>query len=502
MGTATVSITLPDIRIVALAAIVGSTTPLTIVAAQEPAAPAVAPASYQVQLTGGVARFAVRATLPSDGDRLDMAKSRPGDVPEVAEAGWPALVQHLAATDSGGHAVAVIEDGAGGWKLERSVTGPILLRYEVDLGPLAARGWPAPREAAFADARDLIVIGRSLFITTPAQRASTVGFRLPSGWQLVAPWPAVPGVRSSAAVASTSDLTENLLAFTRGAPDVMTAGGFTLKVVGLAPWQAARGEVRQVLGTALQRLVAIIGAADRAEYLVVLLPRGERGGESFRSSFAFTYDSIPSRANRSDWANTIAHEVFHYWNGWRLRGADYQASQWFQEGFTDYIASLALVSGGLISADDFYARLATYVRDAKRLTTPLDAPGTHKGPPLYGAGALVAFIWDIRIREATSGARGVGDLLRELLKGTGNGERPYAWADIETALQQLAPGDWAGFQSRYIHGSDPLPLEEAFARVGLRMTVATDGAVRVEADPAASEEARALRHVVMRGISL
>ena len=486
------------VGIVAVAAIVAGAVPMTRAAAQEPTA-----ATYQVQLMGGVARrFAVRATLPSDGDRLDMAKSRPGDVPELADAGWPALVQHLAVNDSGGHAVAVIEDGAGGWRLERNVSGPLIVRYEVDLAPLAERGWPAPREAAFADPRHLIVIGRSLFITTPAQRRSTVGFRMPSGWQVAAPWPAVPGVRSSAVVASTGDLTENLVAFTRGAPDVMTAGGFNLKVVGLARWQGARGEVRQVLGTALQRLVAIIGASEHADYLVVLLPQGERGGESFRASFAFTYDSVPSHANRSDWANTVAHEIFHYWNGWRLRGADYQGSQWFQEGFTDYIASLALVSGGLISADDFQARLATHVRDARRLTSPLDAPGTHKGPPLYGAGALVAFIWDTRIREATSGARGVGDLLRALLNDTGNGERPYAWADIEAALTRLAPGDWAAFQSRFIHGSEPLPLAETFASVGLRMAEGAGGAVRLEPDPGASEQAKALRHVVMRGISL
>ena len=38
--------------------------------------------------------------------------------------------------------------------------------------------------------------------------------------------------------------------------------------------------------------------------------------------------------------------------------------------------------------------------------------------------------------------------------------------------------------------------------VGLRMTQGADGAVRVEADSAASEQAKALRHVVMRGISL
>jgi len=31
--------------------------------------------------------------------------------------------------------------------------------------------------------------------------------------------------------------------------------------------------------------------------------------------------------------------------------------------------------------------------------------GTKKGPPLYSAGALVAFSWDVKIRVASSGGR-------------------------------------------------------------------------------------------------
>ena len=143
---------------------------------------------------------------------------------------------------------------------------------------------------------------------------------------------------------------------------------------------------------------------------------------------------------------------FHYWNGWRLRGADYPSSQWFQEGFTEYAANLALVSGGLDTPEAFHARLAAHVTKYRKLATPLDAPGTRKGPPLYSGGALVAFIWDTRIREATGGTRGFGDLMRAVMRQTEGGARPYAWADIEGALDSVAPGDWKAFEQRYIHG--------------------------------------------------
>jgi predicted metalloprotease with PDZ domain len=455
-------------------------------------------ATYQLQVyVSPHTRIGVRATVPSLGSVLAMADSRPGDVPELADAGWPALVRQLKVADAGGHDVGVTKTGASGWSLARPVSGRLTLEYEVDYAPLAARGWPAPREAAFADADHLVVIGRSLFITTPAQRASEVHFALPSGWHAVTPWPSRGGARQSAVVASTPDLSENLVAFLRGTPDVLTAGGFNLDVVSLGHWQPARVEVRRVLGAALQRLVDFVGFKDRADYLVVLLPQVDRGGESFRASFALTLDAAPSRANLDDWGNTIAHEIFHYWNGWRLQGADYPSSQWFQEGFTEYAANLALISAGLTRPDQFYARLATHVTRDRQLATPLDDPGTHKGPPLYGGGALVAFIWDTMLREKTHDERGVSDMLRALLRNTGDGRRAYAWPDIQTALESVAPGDWAAFDRRFIHGTEALPIAEALARVGLRLSQDDDGAARIEPDPAASEAVQARRRSLM-----
>ena len=108
------------------------------------------------------------------------------------------------------------------------------------------------------------------------------------------PWPAIRGRadyrrhRYVAVAATTEDLTENLVAFSRLAPDVVTAGGFRLQVVSFGHWQSARAEVRRVVGAVLPRLVATAGSRDRADYLLVLLPHAESGGESFRASFALT----------------------------------------------------------------------------------------------------------------------------------------------------------------------------------------------------------------------
>jgi predicted metalloprotease with PDZ domain len=456
--------------------------------------------SYQVDvLETAPPRIAVRATLPSSGELLTMAMSRSADVPEIADAGWPGLIRNLSVVDPDGHAVGVTSAGAAGWKLARPISGSLTVRYEVDYAPLAQRGWPAPRETAYADSDHIVVIGRSLFITTPAQQASTVRFSLPPGWQHALPWLAKSVESKDVVVASTEDLTENLLAFLEGPPDVLSAEGFDLKVVALGHWRGARGEVRRVLGAALQRLVAMIGFEGHGGYLVVLLPQSEGGGESFRASFALNSEETPARANLSLWGNTIAHEIFHYWNGWRLRGADYASSQWFQEGVTEYAANLALVSARVIDHDEFYGKLAKHVTNYRRLATPLDAPGTHKGPPLYSGGALVAFMWDATIRERSRGERGLGDVLRVLLQKTGDGARPYEWSDIQAALETVAQEDWAEFHRRFIHGTEPLPLAGTFSRLGLVITGEGDAAVNVEVDPAAPEAAHVLRRAVLSG---
>lgn len=433
------------------------------------------PATYQVRmLRVDPPRLAVRANLPIDGQALEMGTSRPGDVPEVAEAGWPGLVANLRVSNAAGESLEVQSAGAKGWLLVKPHSGTLTVEYEVDYRPLAARGWPAPREAAFADPDHFVVLGRSLFITTRESGSAAVRFDLPRGWIPVVPW------------TSPQDLANNLLVFSRREPEVITAGGFRLLVTALGHWQEA--DVRAVLGPVIPQFVKIMGSDEQESYSVVLLPIPERGGEAFRHSFAMSMDVPPSAANRADWGNTIAHEIFHYWNGSRLRGADYATSQWFQEGFTEYVANLSLAKAGVIDADGFRKKLAEHVANYRRLATTLEGGGTRKGPPLYSGGALVAFSWDVMIRDATGGKRDLGDFLRELWRRTDRGQRPWEWSDLQASLEATAPLDWQSFHGAHIRSDKPLPLAETFARAGLLLKENGE----VEPDPAVSAKAASL----------
>ena len=188
--------------------------------------------------------------------------------------------------------------------------------------------------------------------------------------------------RSSAAhgyvVRSAEDLTDNLLVFSTVAPDVVKAAGFTLQITAMGHWEPLRPLIRRVLGTVITREVNLMRYEERETYNVVLVPIDDEGGEAYRQSFAYCH-AHPSNQDRAKWANTLAHEIFHYWNYARLRGSDYASTQWFQEGFTEYVANLTLVSGRIVDPDTFLAKLGEHVNNYRRLTTTLEAIGTKKG---------------------------------------------------------------------------------------------------------------------------
>lgn len=443
-------------------------------------------ATYRVRvLSLQPLRLAVAATLPPTA-HLSMSTTRPGDIAALDRRGWPAMVENLRVRAADGQAVVLREQGDSGWTLASPSTAPVEVDYEVDASILAAAGWPAPRESIHVDPDHLVVAGRAVFVTADGQGASRIEVEPPAGWHVAAPW---TPVRGRFFADSVDDLEDNLLALSREAPLRVDAGRFDVSVVAIG-WDApALSALRRVIAAAAPRYARAMPPASASSYVVVVLPQREHGGESFRDSFAMNVEAEPAAAGIADWGNTVAHEIFHYWNGWRLAGRDYASTQWFQEGFTEYTANRTLLAAGLIGDGDFLRMLSKHLQDARRLQTPLDAPGTHKGPPLYGGGALVAFCWDV---ELQAGRRGVGDLFANLWKRTRSGAEPYDWSTIRTSLQSLdASADWQSFHDRYIAGREPPPLLDALRTLGLRLDPsAPPDAPRIEPDPDADPQAR------------
>lgn len=455
-------------------------------------------AKYKITLVSrSPLRFNVTADLPVDGKTLDMDDSYPAELPEMAAKGWPALISNLSVRDAAGKEITVTPAGDKGWQFAGAMKTTLKLSYSVDFSIFAASGWSSALESAFVDENNAIVIGRSLFITTTKTVEASVEIETPNGWNPIVPWSA-EGKAHNYNVRSRQDLTDNMLVFSTEEPDLVTAAGFKMCIVSMGHWRPLRPRIRQILKTIISREVALMHFKDREIYDVVLLPISDEGGEAYHQSFVYCYND-PGQNNSGVWGNTLAHEIFHYWNYARLKGASYADSQWFQEGFTEYVANLVMVNGKIIDSKAFVSKLSQHVNNYRKLTTTLENYGTHKGPPLYSAGALVAFIWDVKIRHATSGKRNIGDFFRNLMTQTDSGVLKYTWTDIKAALQATANGDWEGFYQAHIKGHEPLPLDEIFPMVGLKLSKLADGSEQVVYNSGASADAKTLWEVLITG---
>lgn len=429
-------------------------------------------------------KFAVTATLPIDGKTLEMDQSRPCDLSEICGKGWTTLIRKLRVSDESDQAIKVNSIEASGWELTEAKTGWIKIDYEVDYSLLAENNYPAPRETAFQDADNFVVIGRSVFITTPVSRSITVKFDLLPTWNTTAPWTPIKKSKNSFIAPTVNELTENLLVMSRKKAEVIKVNGFRLSIIPMGFWQDVNGEVKEVLQKVVPVLGSLMRFKENVNYSLVLFPVlvDRDAGESFRGSFAFSSKSTPTRDNRIIWGQYIAHEIFHYWNGWRLQGTKYAETQWFQEGFTQYVADLAMVASGLVSEEEFRHRISTHIINYRKLTTSLENPGSKKGAPLYSGGALVALCVDIKIRQATNGKRNIGDFFRNLWQQTEYGKRKYEWNDIKAALEKTADVDWEEFFLAYIRGTEKLPLDKVFPLAGIRLIPDSDDFPRIESD--------------------
>ncbi|MCS7012993.1 MAG: PDZ domain-containing protein [Chloroherpetonaceae bacterium] len=185
-------------------------------------------------------------------------------------------------------------------------------------------------------------------------------------------------------------------------------------------------------------------------------------------------------------ATTISHEFFHLWNPKRFRSHllgpfDYQhpirtSTMWFVEGVTDYYAELLMVKGGIMSPQVFLRNMLERIRLmhlpkkreslvalSRRLAYIEDNSEMF---PFYTRGTVVAMLLDIYLRTHHPARCGTDELLQKLNLEYGKPEKPYHDDSLVTVLSCLAQVDIEPFYTRFIAGTDTLPLHAYFSKAG------------------------------------
>ena len=103
----------------------------------------------------------------------------------------------------------------------------------------------------------------------------------------------------------------------------------------------------------------------------------------------------------------LAHEHLHNWYPYTMKS---DLGPWFMEGLNDYVAYRGLLANGLHSRQQFTGMLSKWHREYLYCVKRND----QRLMP-YRRGMIAAWVFDIELRRATQGRRGLADVLRNLI---------------------------------------------------------------------------------------
>ena len=260
-------------------------------------------------------------------------------------------------------------------------------------------------------------------------------------------------------------------------------------------WDGEKAAADVAKLTAEQQAMWRVIPYKRYAFLNVLL--GPSGGLEHKDSTLMVSSPGISDddARYRRWLGLVSHEMFHTWNGKRLRPVElgpfdyenevYTRGLWVVEGITSYYDDLTLVRAGLTTRRQYLDALSGQIRSlqgtAGRKLQPLargsydawieyyrrDENSRNTAVSYYTKGAVVAFLLDSEIRRVTGDRRSLDDLLR-LAYQRYSAERGFTIAQWRAAADEIAGTDLSKFFARYVDGTDELDYKPALDHFGLR----------------------------------
>ena len=182
----------------------------------------------------------------------------------------------------------------------------------------------------------------------------------------------------------------------------------------------------------------------------------------------------------------LSHEFMHSWNGKFRRPADLtppfyeQPMQddllWVYEGLTDYLGPMLAARSGLWTPEQYHEYLASISamlgpgRPGRTwrplIDTAVAVPGLHgargwinwrRGTDYYDEGDLLWLQVATIIHQVTNGQKSIDDFCHLFHGGPNNGPevKTYTFDDVVSALNQVAPYDWAAFFHDHLNSTSP-----------------------------------------------
>lgn len=244
---------------------------------------------------------------------------------------------------------------------------------------------------------------------------------------------------------------------------------------------------------------------------------GDRNAGAWEHSFSSEYVLQESKFTESvgrQVTDIAAHEFFHVVTPLNIHSEIIEyfnfvtpvPSQhlWLYEGTTEWAAHMMQLRGGLETPEQYLKTVITKMRvdraafdssySLKELAlTSYSDSGQKQYANIYMRGALTAGLLDIRLLELSGGRRGLQDLILDLTRKYGK-RRAFPEATFIDTLVAMTDPRVRDFFDRYVMDSQRLPIEEYYAKLGIRLVTDAQGRPdRFEIDPHPTSRQRVLR---------
>ncbi len=388
--------------------------------------------------------------------------------------------------------------GNATWKADDK---DLQIEYKVDLQFINEQWEVGNEQAGIYIDSTLFVVTRALFIVPLNESDFVVDFDLPKNYKIYTSWNKINS-GTGYSVNSREELYNNTVVWGKTEALQIVKSDFTLNLVPLGYDTHVNNLMGEAFDHIIDEFLSIFPGTPPTQYLITFFPFHQNDGEAYATSNAFSLKMEPTEQNRLIWANQLAHELFHFWNGKQLSGPKREDRQWFSEGFTEYMANMTLVRRGIINEAEFYrviektVGLYYYFKLRQFPETSLKEAGHKKSLyrfGVYNGGWCAAFVMDIMIRDLYP-EKDLRDFLSYFFQKFGQVGIEYELSDLEREYQNFIVDPNDDFFSKFVEGNDMLPVESHFNKLGLHLDVTPyEGTAFILKDPNATN-----KHIMLR----
>lgn len=405
---------------------------------------------------------------------------------------FPRNVVQFEAADGAWKAVPFRKADKNTWRVDAPGDGTLRARWILNADELTVR-------TSHVDATHASVIGAGVFLYVDGRQGepAEVEVQAPPGWRVTTALESVGEGRFRAA--DFDELVDSPLEIGTHALVQWTVEGVPHQY---AIWGRGNADPRRLARDTTRIVLAereIFGTLPYPAFTFILhLTSGGGGGLEHRNSTSLLADRWSFRGPAyENFLGLAAHELFHAWNGKRIRPAalgpfqytreNYTRDLWVVEGITTYYTDLLLRRAGLIPQQRYLDKLAEMISRFQtlpgRAVQPLadssfdtwikfyrpDANTPNATISYYQKGALVALLLDLRIRAATENARSLDDLMRVLWERYGAPDAGFPEGAVEGVAAEVAGTDLRPFFDHALRSTGELDYAGALAAAGLAL---------------------------------